>query len=137
MISYAQNFEDVILWRILKHIKKGFYIDVGANDPIDMSVTKWFYEQGWNGINLEPVQEYYQRLCQDRPRDINLCLGAGDLAVTLTYYEIPSTGLSTLDKNIAKGHKDNGFEVVEKRLRLKLWLKFVRSMLREIFIFLK
>jgi len=29
-ISYAQNFEDVMLYRTLKHIEKGFYIDVGA-----------------------------------------------------------------------------------------------------------
>ena len=26
-ISYAQNFEDVMLWRALKHVEKGFYID--------------------------------------------------------------------------------------------------------------
>ena len=29
-ISYAQNFEDVMLWRALKHISEGFYIDIGA-----------------------------------------------------------------------------------------------------------
>lgn len=119
MISYAQNFEDVILWRILKDIKNGFYIDVGANDPVESSVTKWFYEQGWHGINIEPVQAYYQKLCQDRPRDVNLCLGAGASAGVLTYYEIPSTGLSTLDENIAKGHKDSGFEVFEKTITVK------------------
>ena len=33
-VSYAQNFEDVILWRTLKHIYEGFYIDVGAQDPL-------------------------------------------------------------------------------------------------------
>ena len=31
-ISYAQNFEDVMLWRALKHVENGFYIDVGANE---------------------------------------------------------------------------------------------------------
>lgn len=29
-VSYAQNFEDVMLYRALKHVEKGFYIDVGA-----------------------------------------------------------------------------------------------------------
>ncbi len=33
-ISHAQNFEDVILWRALKHVQNGFYIDVGAQDPV-------------------------------------------------------------------------------------------------------
>jgi hypothetical protein len=30
-ISYAQNYEDVILWRALRHVEKGFYVDVGAS----------------------------------------------------------------------------------------------------------
>jgi len=48
LISYAQNFEDVMLWRALKHINKGFYIDVGAFSPDNDSITKFFYEhQNW------------------------------------------------------------------------------------------
>ena len=38
-ISYAQNFEDVMLWRALKHVEKGFYVDVGAQDPVVDSVS--------------------------------------------------------------------------------------------------
>lgn len=55
-ISYAQNFEDVRLWRVLKQFEHGFYIDVGANDPRHHSVTKAFYDHGWQGINVEPMQ---------------------------------------------------------------------------------
>jgi hypothetical protein len=29
-ISYAQNHEDVMLYRALREVKEGFYIDVGA-----------------------------------------------------------------------------------------------------------
>jgi hypothetical protein len=29
-ISYAQNYEDVMLFRALKNINQGFYVDVGA-----------------------------------------------------------------------------------------------------------
>ena len=78
MISYAQNFEDVVLWRALKNVKNGFYIDVGANHPIGGSVTKWFYEQGWSGINIEPVKSFYDKLCRDRKRDINICKALGN-----------------------------------------------------------
>ena len=49
-VSYAQNFEDVMLWRALKHIDCGFYIDVGAQDPVIDSVTKSFYDHGWRGV---------------------------------------------------------------------------------------
>lgn len=54
MISYAQNFEDVMLMRALASIEKGFYIDVGAAWPDQDSVTKAFYEKGWLGVNIEP-----------------------------------------------------------------------------------
>jgi peptide methionine sulfoxide reductase MsrB len=57
MISYAQNFEDIILWRALKNIKNGFYVDVGAGDPVNHSVTKWFYDQGWSGVNIKPNEQ--------------------------------------------------------------------------------
>ena len=29
-ISYAQNLEDVILYRSLRDVERGFYVDVGA-----------------------------------------------------------------------------------------------------------
>jgi FkbM family methyltransferase len=102
LISCAQNFEDVMLWRALKHVKHGFYIDVGANDPNQDSVTKAFYENGWRGINIEPVPEWFEKLENERPRDINLQLAAGNNSGELPLYNFPDTGLSTLSKKIAE-----------------------------------
>jgi FkbM family methyltransferase len=76
-VSYAQNFEDVILWRALKNVPNGFYVDVGAGHPTELSVTKSFYDQGWHGINIEPNGEMYQLLVVARPRDINVHAAAG------------------------------------------------------------
>lgn len=116
-ISYAGNLEDVMLWRIFKNIKHGFYIDVGAYDPIIGSVTKIFYDHGWRGINIEPVQQLYQRLCTERPEDINLAVAAGIEDGCLPYYEIiPNTELSTLDSDIAERHHKNGLTVVKKTI---------------------
>ena len=44
--SYAQELEDVICYAILRDVQKGFYIDIGANDPTKYSVTKFFYLGG-------------------------------------------------------------------------------------------
>jgi hypothetical protein len=41
--SYAQNFEDVMLWRALGHVAQGFYIDLGAHDPVIDSVSHALY----------------------------------------------------------------------------------------------
>lgn len=115
-ISYAQNYEDVMLWRALKDIENGFYVDVGANDPTIDSVTKAFYDQGWRGINIEPVQQYYQRLSDERPSDINLPVGVADKEEELTFYEIAETGLSTLDKETAEQHRQDGWEITERKI---------------------
>lgn len=54
MISYAQNFEDLVLHRVFRGQKNGFYIDMGPMGPVLESVTKFFYDEGWSGINIEP-----------------------------------------------------------------------------------
>ena len=114
-VSYAQNFEDVILWRVLKHIECGFYIDVGANDPEIDSVTKAFYDRGWRGINVEPVPQWFDRLQEKRLRDINLQLAAGTEKGELVLYELPDTGLSTIEKTTAERHEtERGYTKIER-----------------------
>jgi len=112
MISYAQNYEDVMLWRALKHVKEGFYIDVGANDPEHDSVTRAFYDVGWHGINIEPVTEWFERLEKERPRDTNLKLAAGETDGELVLYEVTGTGMSTTDESIAREQAEkHGYEL--------------------------
>lgn len=107
-ISYAQNFEDVMLWRALKHIEVGFYIDVGAADPTEGSVTRAFYDRGWNGINIEPEPLYAASLRANRPRDINLELAVGAREGKAVIHRIAGTGLSTFDREIAARHEKAG-----------------------------
>jgi FkbM family methyltransferase len=110
-ISYAQNQEDVMLYRALREVKEGFYIDVGAQDPVIDSVTKAFYERGWRGINIEPNEEYFRRLLDDRPHDVNLLTAVGREPDTISFYEVVHTGLSTTNAVYARGHAEAGYEV--------------------------
>jgi len=109
--SYAQNFEDVMLWRALGHIEKGFYIDIGAQHPVVDSVSKAFYERGWRGIHVEATQAYADLLRQDRPDETVIQAAVSDRHGTLTFYEIPDTGMSTGDAAIAEMHRLKGFAV--------------------------
>jgi hypothetical protein len=59
MISYAQNFEDVMLERALAEIENGFYVDVGAWHPDLDSVTRHFFGRGWRGVNIENVFDHF------------------------------------------------------------------------------
>ena len=49
-VSYAQNQEDVVLARALRPDDRGgFWVDVGAGDPVWDSVTAALAERGWRG----------------------------------------------------------------------------------------
>jgi FkbM family methyltransferase len=112
-ISYAQNFEDVMLWRALRHIQNGCYIDIGANDPIVDSVSLAFYEHGWRGVHLEPTAQYANLLRQQRPDELVIQAAVSDSQKLLTFFEFPDTGLSTLDATIAAEHQQKGFRVLQ------------------------
>jgi FkbM family methyltransferase len=99
-VSYAQNREDIILTGFFKGLEKGFYVDVGANHPDTLSITKIFYDAGWNGINLEPNKELYDLIVAARPRDLNLNIGAADRRGKLVLRQYPDgDGLSTFSKD--------------------------------------
>lgn len=88
MISYSANFEDVILARLFRGQTAGFYVDVGAHDPLGCNNTRHFYELGWRGINIEPTSTF-ARFPIHRPRDINLKVAASDRCGEATFEEVP------------------------------------------------
>jgi len=113
-LSYSQNNEDVLLWRALGHVQDGFYIDVGANDPVEHSVTKAFYDAGWRGINIEPLPDFHQAFVEQRPRDINLALAAGSSDGSLTLYDVTDVnGWASPERAVADEHRAAGHEVRE------------------------
>jgi FkbM family methyltransferase len=111
--SYAQNFEDVMLWRALGHIESGTYIDVGAQDPVIDSVSLAFHERGWHGIHVEPTPRYAELLRQQRPGDTVIQAAVGSGPGVLRFFEIPDTGISTADATIAAQHRERGYDVRE------------------------
>lgn len=95
MISYAQNFEDVMLARVFGDRRDGFYVDIGACFPDVASVTRHFYDLGWSGINVEPMAEPFARLEAERPRDVNLNLAIARRSGQLPMFAGPSIGESS------------------------------------------
>lgn len=107
-VSYAQNFEDVILWRALHHVKRGRYIDVGAHDPFIDSVSLAFYNAGWRGVNVEPTPHFAARLREARPDDTVIEAAVSDTAGPIPFFELG--GLSSGIKDIAAHHARCGHE---------------------------
>ena len=113
--SYAQNFEDVMLWRALWNVGNGFYIDVGAWDPVIDSVSKAFYEHGWHGVHVEPLPEYADKIRQDRPDETVYQVLLGAAPGEKTFYYIPETGLSTASTEFVERHRKSGWTFEERK----------------------
>ena len=116
--SYAQNFEDLMLYRALGHVERGFYVDIGAQHPEIDSVSKAFFDRGWHGIHVEPVPHFADLLRKERPGDrvieaaVSNCVGLTKLLV------FSDTGLSTTVPGIAAGHVDLGVPAPELELEV-------------------
>jgi len=113
IVSFAQNFEDVLLWRALQHVGQGFYIDVGAQDPVIDSVSKAFYDHGWRGIHVEPTPQYADLLRQARPDEAVIQAAVSDESGTASFFVIPDTGHSTVSRETAEEAAQLGYELVE------------------------
>ena len=116
-VSYAQNFEDVMLRRALRNVSRGCYLDVGAAEPEADSVTKAFYDLGWHGINVEPLEGPFERLVVARPRDVNLNVAVGFAPGEASLFVVGNeSGLSTLHQAFAAQHEGGGWTLQERRV---------------------
>jgi FkbM family methyltransferase len=101
--SHSQYGEDLILSLLFNGKNKGFYVDVGANDPDFGSNTKRFYLQGWHGINIEPDTKCFNKIRQYRENDINLNIAVGKETGQMKFYNFPDDPtISSLDLETAQ-----------------------------------
>jgi FkbM family methyltransferase len=119
MISYAQNYEDVALRRAFRNQEIGFYVDVGAAHPYYDSVTNWFYSIGWSGINIEPINDWFNELQIHRPRDKNFNVAIGLTKGEQIFYQISNHGLSTLNEEAARAATAQGYTVEERVVKVR------------------
>lgn len=104
---YSQFGEDKKLVELLGDKSTGFYIDIGAWWSDIDSVTKHFYDKGWNGINVEPIDVYYEDLERNRERDINIKKAISIEDGESDIFYIHDTGRSTLISKFAEVNVDN------------------------------
>lgn len=118
MISYAQNFEDVVLDRALR-ARTGFYVDVGAASPSTASVTRHFYDLGWSGINIEPLPDYVAELRLARPRDWTVEAVAGASPGQSSFHVVATDqDLSTFDPRRVEEMTAEGIRTDERSVEV-------------------
>jgi len=75
--SFSQFAEDLLVLRALESLGKteiGYYVDVGAFDPMQYSNTLRLHWRGWRGINIDAQEKHVARFNIERPDDTNIHL---------------------------------------------------------------
>ena len=100
--TYSMNGEDIFINNYFKN-KIGFYVDVGAYHPLELSNTCLLHERGWSGINIDINTlsiDYFNFL---RPNDVNINIAASNKKTIKTiYYQKKKSPLNTLKITQAK-----------------------------------
>lgn len=77
--SYAQCGEDIIVDFIFMWLRRTriTYLDIGANDPIEMNNTYFFYKRKHRGVLVEPDPRLCRKIKRARPGDVCIHAGVG------------------------------------------------------------
>ena len=97
---YGQCGEDKFLSKYLPE-SKGFYLDVGAGQPVRGSNTFYFYKKGWSGILIEPIEFNIKLIKLFRRKDMVIQKIIGQSRKSVLFYEFVPTEYSTTVKAVA------------------------------------
>jgi FkbM family methyltransferase len=89
---YGQNKEDELINNLIvsKYGSdfKGCVLELGANDGITLSNSRYFIENGWQGVLIEAGKLPYQKLMQNNlPNTIAINCAVGNQNGFLNFYE--------------------------------------------------
>lgn len=132
-VTYAQNREDIIIASFFPEGYKGFYVDVGAGHPTVGSVTKYLYERGWRGINIEPNPVLHELFLKERKKDTNLNVGVADKPGTLILRVYEQFGLSTFSENLKHEYAE-GKSIAGNHKDIKVPVKTLADIFKELAI---
>ena len=128
LISYAQNYEDIRLWRAFRDVENGRYLDIGTQEPNRDSVSRLFYDRGWRGVHVEPTPSYAAEMRGARPDETVIEAAVSSSPLPIVLFEIPGTGLSTGIPEIARFHQEAGWsfqEILVPTISLASLLEFM------------
>jgi FkbM family methyltransferase len=84
--SFAQGQEDLMVLFLLDYKRDGCYVDVGCFHPVQLSNTWLLYNQGWQGICVDPNPNLAPLYAQLRPRDHFVARAVGKGSGKVTFF---------------------------------------------------
>jgi len=100
---YSFSGVDIVLKKIFYQQEKGFYIDVGCQNPIKNNNTYLLYKKGWEGINIDLDEDNINLFNSARPNDSNFnkAVSSNVKDVELYFYHKKSP-INTIDKKTSE-----------------------------------
>jgi FkbM family methyltransferase len=98
-IKLREEFaEQLLIRQYLGGEESGFFVEVGANNPFDLSQTWHLAEEGWQGILVEPIPELCEELRKERTDSlvVEAACGSPNAPSTATFTVAKDSGKSTL-----------------------------------------
>jgi len=116
--SYSFEGSDLIISSLLRNVFRGNYIDVGANHPIILNNTNYFYQNGWSGLAIDGNDEFKNLWKNNRPRDIFISELVTDRIRNVEFSIYPDRTLSTMDSTSVKRYEERFLqnEIIKKQV---------------------
>ncbi|HET7193934.1 MAG TPA: FkbM family methyltransferase [Nocardioides sp.] len=115
-LTYSQFGEDITAANLLRNVKSGFYVDIGAHHPLRHSNTALLHMKGWQGVTLEPNLEGFRAFKRFRPHAINVRAAIHNEADSVTLYKfrggLSSTTMEERAESLRESKEPVGEEVV-------------------------
>lgn len=107
---YSQSKQDELLEKnVFKNYKHGIFVDVGANDGININNTYYFEKNhNWTGLNVEPIPETFKKLVENRPKCINLNCAVSNVDGEVDF--VMNTGYTEMISGIKNNYDQRHFE---------------------------
>jgi FkbM family methyltransferase len=98
------NFDECrLILEAFQFEREGFFIDVGANDPRQNSLTYILERLGWTGMLIDPLSACYQKLLRDRPRSRSFhcaCVRPDKIGKIILHAPDAASVAATIEKNV-------------------------------------
>jgi FkbM family methyltransferase len=121
-VHFSQFGEDAVVESMLGTFgmagKPGFYVDVGAHHPTQMSNTRLLHLRGWRGVNIDANPRSIALFKAERPNDANVHAAVSDEPgqVEFTIFEQPA--ISTADEPTRSRYLQSGVNKVKETLHI-------------------
>jgi len=94
--SHSQFYQDLFFSSELNFFEKGFFVEVGACDGVELSNTLFFERTlKWRGIVVEPAKRWHPYLYKNRSASIETRALGPKTGNTLPFFEAEDPKLST------------------------------------------